>query len=140
MKSGKILFNVNKILYINVKYETKTDFVFHPAVEWKQKYICKWLDNIYPFSAIKWGIIPGLPDRWISKFGHPDNFEEDVIIRGNYSYRVDDVHKIVYIRPTLLFQLKQNKSFSLTCDDDDEVEVILHDIKKQRKNPLLIVE
>lgn len=136
MKS-QVCFNTDKVTVIYLTKETPSTYKFYPAEPRRQKYICRWLSNIYPFSAIPFGKTSEEPDRWAQ--GNPKySYEphEDMIKDERFKVVGEGNDKTLIVKAKLVVYLGHNEYVRIFCDSNEEAESIVNTTKNLTMNPI----
>lgn len=140
MKS-QVCINTDKVTVIYLNKEFKSAYKFYPAEEPRQKYICRWLNQIYPFSAIPFGKTKAKPERWSQ--GNPKySYDENEYIMKDERYKVvgegDD--RILMVKAKATIYLGRSEYVTLYFESDEEARTIINNTVSLTKNPIQTIE
>jgi hypothetical protein len=134
MKS-QVCFNTDRVTVIYLYKEKPGEFKFYPAVPSRQKYICRWLDQIYPFRAIPFGMTEAREARW-SKSDPKYSYDLDEYMCKQVMYKIigegDD--RTIVQKACAIVYLGHNENIKLYFDSDQEAEEFINSTKTLTKN------
>lgn len=135
MKKSTLLSvdNINKIVATT---EKPTNYVFYPAEPAKQKYVCKWLGSIFPFSPIPFGKTQELPDRWVKT---PSYYDDDYYLRSVSRFKINDDEKIVTEKAKAIIQHLRGENTILFFNSDQELRYFIDDVNRLSKKELITI-
>jgi len=138
--NSQVCFNADRVTVIYLNKEEDSAYKFYPAEPSRQKYICRWLNQIYPFSAIPFGKTKEKPDRWAQ--GNPKyDYTEDSDISKRVEYRVEgegDNRKLI-LKAKITVYLGHNEYVKIYTSSNEEAESIVNTTKSLTKNPIQTV-
>ena len=138
--NSQVCFNTDRVTVIYLNKETPSDYKFYPAEPRRQKYICRWLNQIYPFSAIPFGKTSEQPARWAK--GNPKySYEPHEYISKDVQYKVvgDGDNRTLIVKAKAVVYLGHNEYVRLYFDSNEEAETIINNTKSLTKNPIQTV-
>lgn len=139
MKS-QVCFNTDKVTVIYLNKEKPSNYKFYPAKPSRQRYICRWLNQIYPFSAIPFGKTKAREARWSQ--GNPKySYTEDQYMCADVEYKIvgDGDDKTLIVKAKAVVYLGHNEYIRLYFDSNEEAEAFINNLKSLTKNPIQTV-
>ena len=133
-----LVANITKVVAYT---ERITEYKFYPAEPPKQKYICKWLGSIFPFSPISYGKTEELPDRWVrNRSGATSEYyDTDKVLKTLTWYKVNDEEKTVTQKASAYVYDSRNKDTNFLFESDDELYDFIDEIKSLSKNTFITI-
>lgn len=139
MKS-QVCFNADRVTVIYLTKETPSSYKFYPAEPSRQKYICRWLNQIYPFSAIPFGKTKAQPELWAQgdpRYDYKSNF--NVVTDARYKVVGEGDNRLLYNKAKTLIYMGHNEHVMFYSDTNEEAETIVNNTKSLSKNPIQTV-
>jgi len=139
MKS-QVCFNTDRVTVIYLNKEKPSSYKFYPAEPPRQKYICRWLNQIYPFSAIPFGKTKERVARW-SQSDPRYSYTEDQYMRTDVEYKIvgDGDDRTAFVKAKAVVYLGHNEYVRLYFDTDQEAEAFIRNTVSLTKNPIQTV-
>jgi len=137
--NSQVCFNADRVTVIYLNKETPSNYMFYPAEPSRQKYICRWLNQIYPFSAIPFGKTEALPDRWSKNIKY--SYEPDQDIRSDVRLKIvgEGDNRELVNKAKITIYLGHNEYVIFYCDTEEEADSIVNNTKTLTKNPIQTV-
>ena len=139
MKS-QVCFNTDRVTVIYVYKEKPSNYKYYPEEPPRQKYICRWLNQIYPFSAIPFGKTKLREARW-SQSNPKYSYTEDKYMSIDVEYKIvgEGNDKTLITKAKAIVYLGHNEYVRLYFDNDQEAEAFINNTKTLTKNPIQTV-
>jgi hypothetical protein len=136
------MLDVDSISKIIAKEENLTKLKFFPAVPAEQKYICKWLRHVFPFSPIPFGgKTESFPDRWTHFDRDSENrlYDTDKQVKSLGWYKVNDEEKTVTSKAVAYVYDRRSNCTSYYFNSNSELYDFITEVKNESKKTFISI-